>query len=499
MKKNIKLYYNTASALILQLVSLTCGFILPKQILLCYGSDVNGLVVSITRFLSVISLLEMGIGPIIQFNLYKPLAEKNNEMISKIIISSERFYRKIAFIFLIYIVGLIFIYPNINNEFNFYFTSSMIIIISISIFAQYYFGITYQVFLNADQKIYVHTILQILTIVLNTLLCIILMKLGYSIHIVKFASAFVFIFRPLIQNIYVKKKYNLNLKIKFQEEPIKQKWNGFAQHIAAVITSEIDVFLLTWFIGYKSVSIYSTYFLVINGITQLVLMTFSSLETHWGNMYAKNEKNLLINSFEKSELLIHSFVTFLYSTTAILIAPFISVYVLGTKDENIYYLPLFGALATFAYGMRCLRIPYFSIIGAAGHYKETQNGAFISMTINIFLSILLIFKFELIGVVVGTFFAMFYHTVYFVCYLQKNIIYYKLKKFFMYMILDFIGIIIIFCFSRYFSMNFKTYLSWIIYSIKISLISLSCVSLIFGSFYYFNKNIRFKNRSNFNG
>ena len=135
-------------------------------------------------------------------------------------------------------------------------------------------------------------------------MCIRDRKLGYSIHVVKLISAFVFIFRPLIQNIYVKRKYNLNLKIKLQEEPIKQKWNGFAQHIAAVITSEIDVFLLTCFIGYRSVSIYSTYFLVINGITQLLLMTFSGLETYWGNIYARNEKKLLINSFKKTELLL---------------------------------------------------------------------------------------------------------------------------------------------------------------------------------------------------
>ena len=490
MTRERKLYYNTISALALQIITLICGFILPKQVLLFYGSEINGLVTSITRFLSAISLLEMGIGPIIRFNLYKPLVEKDNNMISKIIISSEKFYKRIAYIFLIYILGLIFLYPNINREFDFYFTASMIIIISVSTFAQYYFGIVYQVFLSADQKMYISSSLQIFTIIINTISCIILMKMGYSVHIVKLVTSVIFVIRPLIQNIYVRKKYNLNLKIKLEGEPIKQKWNGFAQHIAAVVNSEIDIILLTFFLGYQRVSIYSTYFLVVSGITQFALMSFSGIETYWGNIYAKNEMELLKNSFEKTELLVHSFITFLYTTTAILIAPFVSVYVSGIKDENIYYLPVLGIILTFAYGVRCLRLPYFSIIGAAGHYKKTQNGAFISAAINVLVSLVVVKKFGLVGIAVGTFLAMFYHTIYFVWHLKSNILFYKIKRFLMYMLLDSIIIILVFYFSSYFSMNSKTYLDWVIYAIKISCISLACTFLVFGVFHF--KEIRKK-------
>ena len=286
-----KLYLNITSALILQIVTFICGFILPKQILLFYGSEINGLIASITRFLSVISLLEMGIGPVIQSNLYKPLVEKNNTLISKIIVSAEKFYKKIAYIFLAYIVVLAIIYPQINKEFSFIFTCSMIIIISVSTFVQYYFGITYQVFLNADQKIYISSILQILTIILNTVLCIVLMYFNFSIHIIKLMSAVVFIIRPIFQNIYVKKMYKINFKIKYRDEPIKQKWNGFAQHIAAVINAEIDIVLLTFFVSFQSVSIYSVYFLVVSGITMIVMTSASGLESYWGNILAREKKN----------------------------------------------------------------------------------------------------------------------------------------------------------------------------------------------------------------
>ena len=297
MNRRKKLYLNTTTAILNQIVVLVCGFILPRYILAYFGSDINGLVTSMTRFLSVISFLELGIGPVIQSNLYKPLANNDADMISKIVVSAEKFYRKIAYIFVLYIAVLMVIFPRINSDYDFWFTASLLLIISISTFAQYYFGITYQVFLNADQKVYVHTIVQIITTILNTFLCVLMMKLGCGLHIVKLASAVVFIARPLVQNTYVKKHYKINHKITFTEEPIKQKWNGFAQHLASVVCSEIDVVLLTFFSTYQSVSIYSIYLLVVSGINKLVMTAVSGLESFWGNIMAKKEYYLLKKTF----------------------------------------------------------------------------------------------------------------------------------------------------------------------------------------------------------
>lgn len=493
MKRKKKLYLNTISAFLLQIVTFICGFILPKQILLCYGSEINGFITSISQFLSVISFLELGISPVIKSNLYKPLSENNNEMISKILISAEKFYRKIAYIFLGYILLLIIVYPLFNKEFDFIFTCSMIIIIAISIFIQYYFGMTYQVFLNADQKIYISSILQIFTIILNTILCIILMQFNFSIHMVKLISSIVFIIRPILQNLYVKKKYKIDFKIKYEEEPIKQKWNGFAQHIASIVNSRIDIILLTFFVGFQSISIYSVYFLVVYGITLIVTTSTSGLESYWGNILVKKEKQLLDKSFNLVEFFTHGVITFLYTSTAILIVPFVSVYISGTNDEELYYLPTFGVLLTFAYAVQCLRLPYSIIIKAAGHYKETQNGSFITIIINIIISLFFIKKFGLIGVASGTLAAMIYHTIYFALYLHNNILKISFIRFLNYIFIDFLSIIIIFYFSQFFNMNLKTYSSWIIYAIKISLVSLSCVSLIFGITYYLNNKLLLKN------
>ena len=85
--KNLKL--NTISSLGYQLVNIICNFILPRLILGAYGSVVNGLVNSITQFLQVIGFLELGVGSVVQSALYKPLAEKNYESVSKVVASAQ--------------------------------------------------------------------------------------------------------------------------------------------------------------------------------------------------------------------------------------------------------------------------------------------------------------------------------------------------------------------------------------------------------------------------
>ena len=82
-----KAVYNIISTLILQIITIIYGFIVPKIIITSFGSNVNGLVSSITQFLAYITLLESGVGPVIKASLYKPLANKDKQEISNKICS----------------------------------------------------------------------------------------------------------------------------------------------------------------------------------------------------------------------------------------------------------------------------------------------------------------------------------------------------------------------------------------------------------------------------
>jgi len=106
LERKKRLALNTSTSLFYQVVTIICGFILPRLILKSFGSEVNGLVNSITQFLAIISFLELGVGAVIQSSLYKPLAEKDDEQISRVIVSGQKFFSKLAKILTVYVIIL---------------------------------------------------------------------------------------------------------------------------------------------------------------------------------------------------------------------------------------------------------------------------------------------------------------------------------------------------------------------------------------------------------
>lgn len=478
-----KLALNTITSLGLQVVSVICGFILPRLILESFGSDVNGLVNSITQFLGVITLLDLGVGAVVQSALYKPLADNNTNMISKIYVSANKFFRRLAEILLVYVVLLMIFYPMlVNKSFGHMYTALLIAAICISSFAQYYFGIVNSLLLNADQRGYIQYVAQIITLILNTFACYIIIKLGASIQIVKLTTSLIFLLRPLFLVFYVKKHYSIDPKITYTDEPIKQKWNGMAQHFASYVLNGTDNIVLTMFSTLGNVSIYSVYNVVIIGVKNALLSVTNGFQSLIGEMLAKKETMKLNAFFGFVELFLHTGTTLVFGCTGVLIVDFVRVYTYGINDAD-YIQPLFAVLITIANAGHCLRLPYNILILAAGHYKQTQSNYIIAMILNIVVSIATVKMWGLVGVAIGTLIAMAYQTVWMAKYDSKNIICWPFKNFLKQCGIDAITVIIASLATFKIPMLSVSYVSWFLLAIEVFGIWL-IISIVINTIFY---------------
>ena len=417
-----KAIFNILTNLFLQLIVILYGFIVPKIIISNFGSNVNGLIASITQFLAYIALLESGFGPVVKAALYKPIANKNKNEIEGILKSSEKFFRTIAKIFIIYILVLCILYPLIvKSNFDYIYTASLIIIISISTFAEYYFGMTYKLYLQANQKNYVISIIQIFTYILSITFIVILVKFDISIHLVKLISGLIFVLRPLMQNMYIKKKYNISLKNSSSNYKIAQKWDGLAQHIAFVIHKNTDITILTLFSNLSSVSVYAVYNMIVTGINSIIRIFSESITSGFGDMIAKGENENLNRKFNMYEVMYFSISTVLFTCAILLIVPFVTLYTKGIVDAD-YVQHGFGHLLVISEFIWAIRLPYNSLVLAAGHFKQTKIGAWVECIVNILLSIILVRRYGLIGVAIGTTVAMTIRSIEIINYVNKNIL-----------------------------------------------------------------------------
>lgn len=433
MKKK-KVIINIISAVALQAITIICGFIIPKLIISNYGSNVNGLIHSITQFLAYITLLESGFGPVVLATLYKPIANKDKGTIEEILKTSEKFFRKIAYLFLVYILILCVVFPiMVSNEFDSIFTLSLVAIIAISTFAEYYFGMTYKLYIEAEQKKYIISSIQIGTIILNTIAVITLIHFGASIQIVKLATCLIFVLRPILQNIYVKKKFKINLKKAKGNYKIEQKWEGLAQHIAYVVHKNTDIVILTICGSLADISVYSVYLMIINAIKNITHSFIGGVDATIGDMIAKGENESLNKTFKTLEGYYITIATILFSVTIFLIVPFVNLYTKGVTDVN-YIRPEFAVLMVLAEFVWAIRQPYNDLVKAAGHFKQTRIGAWIEAISNIVISFILVWNFGIIGVAIGTLFAMAIRTIEFMYHASKHIlkrsIWYTFKRLF---------------------------------------------------------------------
>lgn len=470
MEQTKKLKRNSISSLINRLVLLVSGLILPRLIILEYGSEINGLVSSITQFLSVITFLDLGVGAVVQSALYKPLATNDDKQISRVLLSAKRFFQKISLILVIYVVILIFLSPSIFKQ-EIQFTSTAILIgaIAFNQFSRFYFGIINELLLNADQKSYVQLSSETLTVILNTFISVLLILNGFSIVAVKLGTAIIYLIRPIFLSYYVNKNYNVDYSVTVNEEPIKQKWNGVAQHLASVVFDNIDIIILSVFSTLENVSVYSVHAMVTNGIKMIITSLTTGMQSFFGNLLSKEKFDDLNNYFTRFEWIIHTAVTYLFGMTAFLITPFVTIYTSGVKDAS-YYSPTFAILISIAIGIYSLRLPYNEMIKAAGHYKQTQNSALIEVVINISISIVGVRLWGLPGVAVGTLLAVLYRLAYMALYLSKNIVYRPIGQFLKHFMVDCLSMGLGLLVSFSIPVSVLTITDWLFYAIAFGVI-----------------------------
>ena len=414
--------YNSISSLILEAVSIICGFILPRVILSAFGSTYNGLTASITQFLSFVTLLRAGVGGVTRAALYKPLAENDLDRISGIVNATKIFMRRIAFIFAAGLVVFALVYPFLVREsFDFLFTCILVLIMGMATFVQYYFAISYQILLIADQRQYMIAVIQSITLILNLMITVILIKLGHGIHAVKLGSTAVFCLNPLLTVLYIERKYSLRKSAEPDNTALSQRWDAFTHQIAAYIQENTDVMVLTAFSSVVEVSVYSVYFLVANGVKKLLAVLTVGCEPIFGNMIALNDYDSLRRNMIRMEYLVFSAATVVYSCFVFLIVPFVSIYTSGITDAE-YVRPLFAIVLSLSQFVCCIRVPYQNVADAAGHFKQTRNSAVIEAFLNLSISIVMVICWGLVGVAIGTLISSAYRTVYLMIYAWKHIL-----------------------------------------------------------------------------
>lgn len=471
-------------SLFYQVCSVVINLIIPRLILKRFGSEINGVVNSITQMLGFISLLDLGVGAVVQSALYKPLVEHDDNKVSQIYSRASNYFNFIAKALLVYVVVLCFYYGMFkNDDFDWVFTTTLVMAIAIHYFAQYYFGICNTLLLNADQRIYVVTIINLVGLFVNAVVTVVMLQLDASIQWIKLISSCMFLVRPLMLDIYVKKNYRIQKTKNPTKDAIPNQWSGLAQYISVFVTNSVDNFLLTMFGTFSMVSIYNVYVLPLHSIRSLIEETSNSYKSFFGKLISQSENKKVLKEFVSYETMMHYICTLIMSTTLVTLIPFVLVYTAGVNDAN-YKDSFFCYMIALAYFIYMIRVIYTNVIFAAGKFKETQLYCVVECVLNVFISLILIFPLGLAGVAIGTAISSLYRMACSVWYLKKDVLERPMKYFAKHMLIDLLCFVPILIVEKSIPFTGADILDWVLYATMMFSISFMFCTAIHCVAYY---------------
>lgn len=86
--------YNIVFGILGQALTVVFAIIVPKVIIEYYGSEVNGLLSSISQILVYLGLFEAGVGTASLQALYQPIAEGGKKDINSILSATNKYYKR---------------------------------------------------------------------------------------------------------------------------------------------------------------------------------------------------------------------------------------------------------------------------------------------------------------------------------------------------------------------------------------------------------------------
>lgn len=404
MNRTRKFLYNTLATSGYQLAAMLMGFVTPRLMMAYYGSEINGLVVSITDFINYFKLVEAGLATAAVYSLYKPLADKDNAGISAIVSAARHFYNISGYLFIGLTALFAIVYPLVVPcaSLDALSVGALVLIMGVSGALEFFTLARYRVLLTADQKTYVVSLASMASLAAQTLVIVVLAVCRVNVLVLRLFAGLTILVRSGVLYTYVRRHYpGLDYKAKPNKAALSSRWDALYRQLIASLQQSLGVTLTTLIVrDTRVVSVYGTYHMVIMGLWGILKMVTTGIYSLFGEMLVKGQEAAMRKAFRDFEYLYLSLCTVIYATAAVMILSFVTLYTRGITDAP-YIQPLW-ALLLVGQGMTDqLKLPLDMMVTASGKFRETRHYNTLQVSLAVGLGAVLGLLFGVPGIVIG--------------------------------------------------------------------------------------------------
>lgn len=400
-------FKNMITAVSSNVLTIIVGLVAQAVFIKILGSEYLGLNGLFSNVISMLGIVELGMGSAIIYNMYKPIAENDHEKIKSLMQFYKKSYRIITLI--ISIIGIMII-PFIK-----YIVDIESVTVGINVYLVYILFLLETIcsyilsykrsMLYADQKEYITNIIHMgYTILVNTMqLTFLYFTHDYYLYLI------IKVMMRLVENIvissYVNRRYsylldnNVTKLDSKTEKDIFQKIRALFFHkIGTFIVSGTDNIIISKYLGLVTVGLYSNYYMIINAVQTVINHIIQATRASVGNLLVTESKIKQFDVFNKIRFVNFWISCFSSICIFVIMDSFITIwigykFVLPTKVLLVLVINFFIVSSRSTYG---------AFKEAAGIFYEDRFVPIIESLLNIVLSIIFVKKFGLMGVFMGT-------------------------------------------------------------------------------------------------
>lgn len=424
MKENRKqrAIKNILYSSLVKLLTFAIGIVIPRLIIVGYGSEINGLLQTVSNIYSYLALIMAGVGTAAIQGLYKPISEHNKSQISSVLVATRHYFRKLVRWYAIGAVIFAFVFPFlVQSTINTRIIIAVILIEGLSSSLTYYYTYTVQALLSADGRDYVIQIIQFVVFLVTSAVKIGLVLLSVNIVILEIAYLVINILQITMYQIYIKKQYDwIDWNESADTDVLKNRKFFLLNGIAWTVFSSTDTIIISTFCGLMFSSVYALYNMIFANLNLVLAIIYNSVYFILGQVYHEDKDKYLV-LHDGFESLITGFVFALLSVAYILILPFFRLYTRGITDINYIdsYLPLLFCMVQILSNCRMIS---GNLINLTNNPKMTNKASIAEVIINLSLSVILAKSIGLYGVLIATIVALGFKTNYIVIIANKKLL-----------------------------------------------------------------------------
>ncbi len=413
-----KVFLNLITDVVPMLIVSILGIFKFKLFVQVLGQEVQGLYQFFTQIMVYIAIVDGGLGSAVLYAMYRPNSTGKQEEMNAILSGAQRIFSLLG----IGVYGLAFIVSFFvpflikDNPFEYSYVIITFLLFALSSVISYFF-VPHQCLLEVKECKYIYNTVYQLGQIIQSAVEIAMLLAKVNFFVILLMHSVVRLIAYLVMALLAKRKFP---ECSYHSEQKDYTFRKQVKHllfhkINGLVGSNIDVMIITGFLGLVASNVYSTYNYIIAMVRKIIDKIYSALLAIIGNILS-SDKEQAYKLFKELNSMLFYIATVVSVPLVLAVNSFIEIWYENMIETNI--MVAYGFVGILFLGT--VKIAVIVFVNAGGLFEQTKKCAITDTIINLTLSLVLVQFMGISGVLFATCVAVFVAE-----YIMKTVVIHK--------------------------------------------------------------------------